>query len=106
MSERRSADRFPIEQEIRYRAVTRRQPDPTGFGKTINMSSSGILFETKEDLTPGKQLEVSVAWPAQLNNRTPLKLVARGRVVRVDDRRAALEIQHYEFRTKATTVAD
>lgn len=103
MSERRGADRFPIEQEIRFRAVTRRQPESGGFGRTVNMSSSGILFETEEDLAPGKQLEVSVAWPAQLNNRTPLKLVARGRVVRVDDRRAALEIQHYEFRTKATT---
>ena len=106
MSERRSADRFPIEQEIRYRAVTRRQQDQGGSGKTVNMSSSGILFETQTDLAPGKQLEVSVAWPAQLNNKTPLKLVARGRVVRVDDRRAALEIQHYEFRTKAVAATE
>jgi c-di-GMP-binding flagellar brake protein YcgR len=105
MSERRSADRFPIEQEIRYRPVTRRQQDEGGSGKTVNMSSSGILFETQAGLAPGKHLEVSVAWPAQLNNKTPLKLVARGRVVRVDDRLAALEIQHYEFRTKAA-IAD
>jgi hypothetical protein len=102
MSERRGADRFPIEQEIRYRAVTRRQQEDGGSGKTVNMSSSGILFETDEGLAPGRQLEVSVAWPAQLNNRTALKLVARGRVVRVAERMAALEIQHYEFRTKAT----
>lgn len=102
MSERRSADRFPIEQEIRYRAVARKQQEEFGSGKTVNMSSSGILFEAGEDVAPGKQLEVSVSWPAQLNNRTPLKLVARGRVVRVDEGRAALEIQHYEFRTKSS----
>jgi hypothetical protein len=37
-----------------------------------------------------------------LNNKTPLKLVARGRVVRLDGRKAAIEIQHYEFRTAGT----
>jgi hypothetical protein len=100
MSERRGADRFPIEQDVKYRVISRRQGDGAGTGKTLNMSSSGILFSTDEDLQPGRQVEVSVAWPAQLNNKTPLKLVARGRVVRVEERRAALEIQHYEFRTQ------
>ncbi len=102
MSERRSADRFPIEQDVRYRLMTRKQDSEAGLGKTVNMSSSGILFSTEMDLPLGRQIEVAVAWPAQLNNKTPLKLVARGRVVRVDERTAALEIQHYEFRTQAT----
>lgn len=101
MSERRTADRFPIEREVKYRVLSRRHVDEAGAGKTLNISSSGILFSTERDLTPGKQVEISVAWPAQLNNITPLKLVARGRVVRVDGRKAALEIQHYEFRTQA-----
>jgi c-di-GMP-binding flagellar brake protein YcgR len=102
MSERRSADRFPIEQEVRYRAVARQHAEEPGSGKTVNMSSSGILFQTSAGVPLGKQIEVSVSWPAQLNNKTALKLVARGRVVRVEDNMAALEIQHYEFRTKAT----
>jgi len=100
MSERRGADRFPIEQDVRYRVLSRRQDESARLGKTVNMSSSGILFSTEEDLQAGRQVEVSVAWPAQLNNQTPLKLVAKGRVVRVENRRAALEIQHYEFRTQ------
>jgi c-di-GMP-binding flagellar brake protein YcgR len=100
MPERRGADRFPIEQEVRYRVISRRQDDDSGAGRTVNMSSSGILFSTEKDLQPGRQVELSVAWPAQLNNSTPLKLVARGRVVRVEEQRAALEIQHYEFRTQ------
>jgi hypothetical protein len=35
----------------------------------------------------------------------PLKLVARGRVVRSEDGVAAIEIQQYEFRTQATAAA-
>jgi hypothetical protein len=41
---------------------------------------------------------VSISWPAQLNNKCALKLVARGRVVRFEDGCVALEIQKYEFR--------
>lgn len=103
MPERRGADRFPIEREVKYRVISRRHDDDAGEGRTVNMSSSGILFSTEKDLQPGRQVELSVAWPAQLNNSTPLKLVARGRVVRVEQQRAALEIQHYEFRTQGRT---
>jgi hypothetical protein len=100
MSERRTSGRFPIEREVRYKVISRRGQE-AGTGKTVNISSSGILFSTEQPLETGKQVEISVAWPAQLNNQTPLKLVARGRLVRVEDHRAALEIQHYEFRTQA-----
>jgi len=103
MPERRAADRFPIERELKYRVIGRRPGEASGSGRTVNMSSSGILFSTEDELTPGCQIEVSIAWPAQLNNQTPLKLVARGRVVRTEHRLAALEIQHYEFRTQATS---
>lgn len=63
------------------------------------MSSGGILFSTQHMLLPGKRLEMAISWPAQLDNRCALKLVARGRVVRYDGGRAAVEIQQYEFRT-------
>lgn len=100
MSERRASGRFPIERDVKYKVVSRRGQE-AGAGKTVNMSSSGILFSTEQVLQAGRQVEISVAWPAQLNNQTPLKLVARGRVVRVEDHQAAVEIQHYEFRTQA-----
>jgi len=101
MSERRASGRFPIERDVRYKVISRRGQE-IGMGKTLNMSSSGILFSTEQNLQAGRQVEISVAWPAQLNNQTPLKFVARGRVVRVEDHRAALEIQHYEFRTQGS----
>jgi hypothetical protein len=101
-NDRRSADRFPIEREVRYKVLSKRSNDEAGLGKTINMSSSGVLFTSEHYLLPGKRVEVAISWPAQLNNRTALKLVARGRVVRCEDGRAALEIQQYEFRTQGS----
>ena len=101
-SDRRGADRFPIEREVRYKVLNKKNADEAGNGRTVNLSSNGVLFTTEHMLLPGKRMEIAISWPAQLNNKTPLKLVARGRVVRYDDGRAAMEIQQYEFRTSAT----
>lgn len=100
-TDRRGADRFPIEREIRYKVISKKAADEIGNGRTVNISSNGILFTSDHVLLPGRRLELSVSWPAQLNNQTPLKLVARGRVIRFEGGQAAIEIQQYEFRTAA-----
>ena len=97
---RRHSDRFPIEREVRYRVLSKRGGE-AGGGKTINMSSAGILFQSEHAMLPGRRIELSISWPAQLNNKCALKLVARGRVVRFGDGHAAVEIQQYEFRTQS-----
>ena len=101
-SDRRVADRFPIEREVRYKVLNKKNADEAGSGRTVNMSSNGVLFTTEHMLLPGKRMELAISWPAQLNNKTPLKLVARGRVVRFNEGTAAMEIQQYEFRTSAS----
>lgn len=100
--ERRAADRFPIEREVRYRILNKRNNHEEGTGRTINISSNGVLFTTDQILIPGKRLELSISWPAQLDNKCQLKLVARGRVTRLEQGRAAIEIQQYEFRTQGS----
>lgn len=100
-AERRHSDRFPIQREVRYRIINKRGSEEAGEGKTINMSSAGVLFTSEQMLVPGRRVELSISWPAQLNDRCALKLVARGRVVRFEEGRAAIEIQQYEFRTFA-----
>jgi c-di-GMP-binding flagellar brake protein YcgR len=99
-ADRRQTDRFPILRDLRYRVLNKRSLEEAGDGKTINISSGGVLFTTQHILLPGRRLELSISWPAQLDNKTALKLVARGRVVRFEHGRAALEIQQYEFRTQ------
>jgi c-di-GMP-binding flagellar brake protein YcgR len=100
--ERRTSNRFPIAEDLSYRIYSTKNSVETGSGKTINMSSGGILFTTEKPLAAGRRMEISVNWPAQLNNRCALKLVASGRVVRASDNQAAIQIEKYEFRTRAT----
>lgn len=84
---------------MKYRVLSKRSGNEEGTGKTVNISSNGVLFTTDKILLPGKRLELSISWPAQLDNKCHLKLVARGRVARLEQGRAAIEIQQYEFRT-------
>ncbi|MGH9630988.1 MAG: PilZ domain-containing protein [Bryobacteraceae bacterium] len=98
-SDRRAADRFAIEREVRFRILNKRTSSEEGTGKTVNISSNGVLFTTDQILLPGRRVELNISWPAQLDNKCQLKLVARGRVARLEQGRAAVEIQQYEFRT-------
>jgi hypothetical protein len=60
------------------------------------------LFTTGEKLPLGRSVELSVNWPARLDGICPLKFVAVGRVVRAEAAIAAVRIERYEFRTRAT----
>ncbi len=97
--ERRASGRFPIERDARYKIVEGKTVI-LGAGRTVDISSSGIRFTTESPLQAGRRLELSVSWPAQLNNGCPLKLVALGRVVRCDGTTASIAIEKYEFRTQ------
>ena len=100
-AERRRSSRFPIEREVRYKTLNQRAEVLAGNGKTVNISSSGVLFTSDHELPVGTRLEVSISWPAQLNERCLLNLVARGRVTRYGKGQTALQIQQYEFRTQS-----
>jgi hypothetical protein len=51
--DRRAADRFPIEREVRYKVLNRKNADEVGLGKTVNMSSGGVLFTTDQYFAAG-----------------------------------------------------
>jgi len=101
-ADRRSTDRFPIESELRYKLVENKGTAECGMGRTLNMSSSGVLFTSETQLPVGRRVELSVDWPAQLNEQCGLKLVALGRIVRSSTESAAICIDKYDFRTRAT----
>jgi hypothetical protein len=101
-SNRRGSERRSIERDVQYRVLSRKDGEVSAAGKTVNISSSGVLFTTDETLLPGRRVELSIDWPAQLDNKCALKLVARGRVVRFEGDCAALEILQHEFRTRAS----
>jgi len=53
-----------------------RQREPkSGIGKTVNVSSVGVLFAAPEALPSGKQIELSISWPSRLDGKLALQLV-------------------------------
>lgn len=100
--ERRGSERRDISQVVHYRILSRKEAAVNAEGKTLNMSSSGVLFTTTHTLLPGRRVELAIDWPARLDNKCALRLVARGRVVRFEGDRAALEILQHEFRTRGS----
>src|ERR1700716_1218709 len=101
--ERRSCDRFPIERDVRYKIFgTHKNVIQIGLGKSLNISSSGVLFTTESILREGQRVELAVSWPVLLNDVLPLKLVASGRLVRSQGKRAAMSIDKYEFKTRGS----
>ena len=63
------------------------------------MSSGGVLVQTADFLPKGIAIELSIAWPARLNNTVALKLHVIGQTVRTLDNCTAVEIHRHEFRT-------
>ena len=100
--DRRETSRFPVREDVRYRILQCKTAQIAGAGKTVDISSGGILFTTHERLQPGRLVEISVNWPARLDGTCPLQLVATGRIVRSDAATAAVRIERYEFKTRSS----
>ncbi len=71
--DRRRSTRMPIERAVSYKVRGLRSW--TGSRRTVNISSSGVLFTTESPLCVGAVIELTISWPVRLNNVTPLKLV-------------------------------
>jgi DNA-binding NarL/FixJ family response regulator len=99
-ADRRTNARFPCRLAVSYQALEHPFLSGVATSETLNISSKGVLFATDEALQPGQLLQVSVDWPARLENQVPLKLVAEGRIVRNVNGLAAMRIDKYEFRTR------
>ncbi|SRR5579864_8824244 len=99
--ERRAKGRYPIELELEYKLLKRGRVEWAGVGRTLNISSSGVLVETDRSLLPGALVELSVKWPFLLRGMCALKLVLRGRIVRchAHSKAAAIKAESREFRT-------
>jgi hypothetical protein len=95
--DRRSRQRFPLALAVEYRQLG--QGARTGSGWTSNISSKGVLFEIAEHASLSGLIEVVVNWPYILDGVCALKLVMRGRVVRIGEHTVAVESTQHEFRT-------
>jgi hypothetical protein len=96
--ERRSKIRYPVSLNVKYRTVGRSNRI-SGVGRTLNMSSGGLLIAADQRTEIGAKVELNVEWPSLLDGAIPLQLVAVGRVVRCLEAGFALSFTQYQFRT-------
>jgi hypothetical protein len=96
--ERRSKVRFPLSVQLQYKLRGSKTP-VAGAGQSVNISSVGVFFVAEQELNIGERVEMTLEWPAPLDGVVPLRLCVFGRVVRAEGRRAAVKIDHHEFRT-------
>jgi hypothetical protein len=96
--ERRMQTRFPIELNVHYRTLSKRAMI-SGAGRTLNISSAGLLVASPDELRLGTRLHLTLEWPCLLDATTPLQLVTLAKVVRRDRAGFAVTIASYQFRT-------
>lgn len=95
--ERRNGTRVPLACTVRYE-IGSSTHKKTGVGRTIDMSSSGVLFTTQSLLRTNTRVALHVAWPIRLEGDLPVELFAEGKVVRTEPLRAAIKYDQIAFR--------
>ena len=98
--DRREDRRYPIALEMRYKLLARNRVPLHGLGRTLNLSSGGVLFGSDQNLPAGAFIELSINWPVLLQETCPLALLVVGRVVRCQDKTVAVKMSRYEFHTR------
>ena len=98
-ADQRLHQRYPITLKVEYKLLKKGRVDRLGTGRTINISSGGIFFETGDTLPVKSRVELAMDWPCLLEGVCALKLVMRGRIVRKDTAGIAVQIASHEFRT-------
>jgi hypothetical protein len=102
--ERRAKLRFAINRELRYKLLENEKIIATGHGETIDMSSAGVAFRTDMPLNAGDYIELSISWPALLDDTCPMRLVVFGRINRHSGSLIASTVEKWEFRTGSRRV--
>jgi hypothetical protein len=100
--ERRASQRFPVVCDVRYRVIGLGAFEGFGSGKTVNMSSSGILLAVDDDLSPGSRIEIEMDWPFKREEAVSQKLIIMGQIVRSEKSAVALagvKISRHTFQT-------
>jgi hypothetical protein len=97
--DRRFDRRYGIALDLRWKLVRRRKVLEAGVGRTVDLSSGGIMFDAGRALPVGLNVELSIAWPALLHDIAPMQLAVVGRIVRTNGSRTAIHMTQHEFRT-------
>jgi hypothetical protein len=90
--------RYPIRLELEYRVLNKGRAEQRGLGRTLDISSGGVLFEANDSLPVHSRIQLLLNWPFSSEGICPLKLLIRGHVVRSVDGAVAVRTERHEFR--------
>ena len=97
---RRTSIRYPIAADVVYHLMKDRKISTYGRGRSVNISSGGILLYNESVLPEEGLIELRIAWPVKLDQHVPLTLHVSGRTMRSEGNYTAIAILRYEFRTR------
>ena len=104
-TDRRRRLRFPLDTDLRYQLAGHRSTCAvSGTGRVENISSRGLAFRPDGPLEPGLRLNVSMAWPAKLDE-CMLRLAFEGVVLAVRGGLVVVTIERPNFRTAGRSTA-
>ena len=101
LRERRKNRRYSFRCSLQYRVTVSPTDEIRGLGETLDISSRGISFSTSSPLLVNRPIQISIDWPALLEGKLPLQLVAHGGIVRATATEAAIAIVTYQFKLRA-----
>lgn len=96
--ERRKKTRYPLQLSVYYQSASSRIL-VSGAGRTLNISSGGLLIASPQPVCEGIRLRLKLVWPCALDDLTPLQLIADSTVVRSSASQFAVTLARYQFRT-------
>jgi hypothetical protein len=97
--DRRADRRYPLLLDLRWKLIHRKRVLDSGEGRTLDLSSGGVQFESGRTLPEGLDMELSISWPVLLHNVAHMQLVVHGRIVRSQGCRIAIRMIQHDFRT-------
>lgn len=102
-SERRIKFRYPLDLTVRFHCADT-VAAVHGEGLAVNLSSGGVLVASQRQMSVGSLVKLSIEWPFLLDGRTPLQLIAVGRVLRCGSSYFAATFERHEFRTMKSSI--
>lgn len=96
-ADRRSDRRYPVSAKLEYHIRGHKTLTETGYGRTIDISNAGVLFESGIPLPRGLKVELQIHWPVAGANSNQVQLYAEGRTVRAQRNCTAVKILKYNF---------
>jgi hypothetical protein len=94
---RRAANRYGLDLQFDYRVFGRDGSVQEGWGRTLNMSSGGLLVAPDQPICKGRTIEITVQLSAQFKDTPGPRLVVLGHVLRSDATGAAIRILRHGF---------